>query len=142
MNRFLLALAAASSLTAMAQTEYSRVVIVETRPLYPERLYVCQDRNDQLWDAKAMLDRDRGDLERERRELERIRVALADERSRLDNTNLDAVASYNQRSDALNVRVASLNRRVADLNGAVAFLNADSRDLVAYCNRLYVATTR
>ena len=138
MKRLLLALAAATPLVAMAQPVYERVVVVETRPLYPDRLYVCQDRNDELWDRNAVIARDRDDLERERRELERIRVALAGELSRLDTTNTAAVASYNSRSDALNVRVASLNRRVADLNGAVAFLNADSKDLVAYCSRLYV----
>ena len=130
----------AAALVASPLLAYAdRVVVYETRPVYPNRMYVCSNENDRLWDRHEALDRDKQSLEMERQDLERVRRQLADELARLDRTDTAAVASYNARSQDLNARVESLNRRVADVNGAVAFLNADSRDLVAYCDRVNVA---
>jgi len=133
-------------LAALAQTTYSHATItgpvpapvyVETVPVYvPGRLHMCEDRNDSLWDRKALLDRDRADVDREGREIARESTQVNEQLRTLDHGDTVAVAAYNVRSRSLNDRVDAHNRRVADLNGAVALLNADSADLTSYCNRI------
>lgn len=147
--RLSLAIAIATLVTpaaALAQTSYSRAAItgavpapvyVETVPVYvPGHLHMCEARNDNLWDRKAMLDADKAEIDREGRQIAAETLQVNEQMRTLDHADTVAVDAYNVRSRALNVRVDSHNRRVADLNGAVALLNADAADLSAYCNRI------
>ncbi len=115
---------------------YSRV---DTRPVIHDTLLVCADRNDELWHRKALLDEDKRDVDREADRLARVKEQLALEFTGLDTFNTGEVAAYNARSSELNRHVDAYNRRVAELNGASALLNADSAQMTAYCNGLYVA---
>lgn len=146
--RLPLAVAIAALITpaaALAQTSYSHAAItgvpapvyVETVPVYvPGHLAVCESRNGDLWDRKAMLDRDKADIDREGRQIAAETAQVNEQMRRLDHTDNAAVDAYNVRSRALNERVDAHNRRVADLNGAAALLNTDAADLSAYCNRI------
>jgi hypothetical protein len=137
--RTLLAVAViVAPLVAAAQSEVSRATITGTPVVRTDRLHVCADRNDRLWDRAALIDRDRQDIDREGREIARLQAQLDRDHASLDSTNAAAVADYNARSASLNARVAAHNRQVGELNGAVALLNSDSSQMVAYCNRLYV----
>jgi len=127
-------------LVAAAQVEVSRATITGTPVVRTDTLHVCAERNDKLWDRSALLDRDKQDADREGRAVALLNAQLDAERARLDSTNAAAVADYNARSATLNARVAAHNRQVEELNGAVALLNADSSQLIAYCNRLYVGS--
>jgi len=128
----------AAPLAASAQIEVSRATITGTAVVRNDTLHVCAERNDRLWDRSALLDRDKRDIDREGRDIARLKAQLDEERRRLDATNAAAVADYNARSATLGARVDAHNRQVADLNGAVSLLNANSSELIAYCNRLYV----
>ncbi len=130
----------AAPLAALAQTEVSRATITGTPVVRSDMLHVCAERNDRLWDRSALLDRDKRDIDREGEDIARIKARLDEEQRRLDATNAAAVADYNARSATLNARVQAHNRQVSELNGAVGLLNADSSELMAYCNRLYVGT--
>ena len=130
----------AAPLVAAAQSEVSRATITGQPVVRTDMLHVCAERNDRLWDRSALLDRDKQDVDREGREIARITAELDRDKARLDSTNTAAVADYNARSAGLNARVTAHNRQVASLNGAVALLNADSSELSAYCNRLYVGS--
>jgi len=147
--RLPLALAIATLVTpaaVLAETAYSRATItgrvpapvyVETVPVYvPGHLHLCQARNDNLWDRKAMLDADKADIDREGRQIAAETAQVNEQMRTLDRTDNVAVDAYNVRSRALNERVDAHNRRVADLNGAAALLNTDAADLSAYCNRI------
>ena len=125
-------------LAAAAQVEQSRAVIVGNGTFIGERLHVCADRNDALWDRKVLLDQDKRDVDREGDALARMKSQIDDEMRRLDKTDAAGVAAYNARSAEQNRRVEAHNRRVAEMNGAVALLNADASEMTAYCNRLYV----
>jgi hypothetical protein len=125
-------------LAATAQTEVSRAAITGAPVVRGDMLHVCAERNDRLWDRSALLDRDKRDIDREGQDIASTKARLDEERWRLDSTNTTAVADYNTRSAALNARVQVHNRQVEDLNGAARLLNADSSELMAYCNRLYV----
>jgi len=133
------ALAAIAAPVALAQTTYSRVVVVDEPVVLRPVPHVCDARNNELWDRKALLDQDKRDVDSERGALARAKARLDEELARLDRTNTAAVADYNARSNALNARVDAYNRRVADLNSAVGLLNADSREMVDWCNRMYFA---
>ena len=116
----------AAPLVAAAQSEVSHATITGSPVVRTDRLHVCAERNDKLWDRSGLLDRDKQDVDREGREIARMKA-------RLDSTDTAAVADYN-------ARVAAHNRQVDELNGAVALLNADSSQLTAYCNRLSVGS--
>lgn len=133
------ALAALAAPLALAQTTYSRVVVIDEPVVLRPVPHVCDARNNELWDRKALLEQDRRDADAERDALARAKSRLDQELSRLDRTNTGAVADYNARSNALNTRVDAYNKRVADLNSAVALLNSDSREMVDWCNRMYFA---
>lgn len=139
-SRMMAVAVVAVPLVAAAQSEISRATITGTPVVRTDMLHVCADRNDRLWDRSALLERDRQDVDREGREIARLSAELAALKSRLDSTNAAAVADYNARSATLNARVAAHNRQVDELNGAVALLNADSSELTAYCNRIYVGS--
>ncbi|HST01572.1 MAG TPA: hypothetical protein VLJ84_07925, partial [Usitatibacter sp.] len=77
-----IAIAIATLLTpaaAFAETTHATItgavpvpapVYVETVPVYvPGHLHLCQARNDDLWDRKAMLDADKADIDREGRQI-------------------------------------------------------------------------
>ena len=134
-----MALAALAPLAASAYTTYSRAVIIEDRPVIGSTLHVCDARNAELWDRKALLDQDKRDADAEREAIARAKARLDGELVQLDRANAAAVADYNARSYALNDRVDAYNRRIADMNGASALLNADSAEMVDYCNRIYSA---
>ena len=137
-HAIVLAIAAlAAPLAASAYTTYSRTVIIDDRPVIHSTLHVCDARNAELWDRKALLDQDKRDADREREAIARAKARLDGELAQLDRANTGAVRDYNARSNALNARVDDYNRRVADMNGAVALLNADSAEMVDYCNRIY-----
>jgi hypothetical protein len=114
---------------ALAQVSYSRAWIVEGRPLGS----LCADREDSLYDRRAMLDREKADNDAELRAIEREGAMLEGELRQLDHTNVAAVEDYNARSDAHNRRVAAHNRRVAEMNAQVADLTADINDSSNYC---------
>jgi peptidoglycan hydrolase CwlO-like protein len=114
---------------ALAQVSYSRAWIVEGRPLGS----LCADREDSLYDRRAMLDREKADNDAELRAIEREGAVLEGELRQLDHTNVAAVEDYNARSDAHNRRVAAHNRRVAEMNAQVADLTADINDSSNYC---------
>jgi hypothetical protein len=128
----------AAPFAAMAQPYYPRDEILPDRP-YVSTLRVCEARNDTLWDRKALIDEDRRNLEREDRSIAGLRAQLDAERRSLNPADATAVAAYNGKSDTLNRWVETHNRRVAELNGAAALLNADTRDLLRYCDNLYMA---
>ena len=130
----------AAPLAASAQIEVSRATITGTAVVRNDTLHVCAERNDRLWDRSALLDRDKRDIDQEGADIARTQAQLDEEQRRLDHSNAAAVADYNARSAALNARVQAHNRQVQDLNGAVRLLNADSSQLIAYCNRLYVGS--
>ena len=141
MLRFTFAIAViAAPLVAAAQSEVSRATITGQPVVRTDMLHVCAARNDRLWDRSALLDRDKQDIDREGRAIDRARAELDAARARLDSNDAAAVADYNARSAALNARVQAHNRQVKELNGAVALLDADSSELVAYCNRIYVGS--
>ena len=142
-----LAIAIATLLTpaaAFAETTHATItgavpapVYVETVPVYvPGHLHLCQARNDDLWDRKAMLDADKADIDREGRQIAAETAQVNQQMRNLNRSDNAAVDAYNVRSSALNQRVDAHNRRVADLNGAAALLNGDAADLSAYCNRI------
>lgn len=114
---------------AMAQVTYSRAWIVEGRPLGS----ICSDREESLFDRKAMLDGDKRDNDAELASIDREGAMLEGELRQLDHTNTAAVEDYNARSDAHNRRVAAHNRRVAEMNAQVADLSADINDSANYC---------
>lgn len=119
----------AAPAAAMAQVSYSRAWIVEGRPLGSS----CADREDSLYDRKALLDREKADNDAELAAIDREGALLEGELRQLDHTNVAAVEDYNARSDAHNRRVAAHNRRVAEMNGQVADLTADIDDSSNYC---------
>src|SRR5687767_1164195 len=135
-------LACALPLGAAAQVVYSQAP-VWIEPAAPvarlEHLRVCSERNEALWDRKALIDQDRRILDSEGDAVERARAELDQALASLDRTDTEAVAAYNARSNELNAWVDARNRRVAELNGAAALLNANSRTLVEYCENLYPA---
>ena len=116
---------------AMAQVSYSRAWIVEDRPVGA----VCSDREESLFDRKAMLDREKMDNDAELAAIDREGAMLEGELRQLDHSNLAAVEDYNARSDAHNRRVAAHNRRVAEMNAQVANLSADINDASGYCTQ-------
>lgn len=134
-----LALAALAAPAAFADVTYSRVVVLDEPVAIQPVPRVCENRNNELWDRKALLDEDRRDADAEKAALDRAKARLDGELAQLDRTRAAAVADYNARSNALNARVDAYNRRVADLNRAVALLNGDSREMVDWCNRMYYA---
>jgi hypothetical protein len=137
--RILAALALAAPLAAAAQPTYSYTKIIGERAYFVDNLRVCEARNDRLWDRTTLIEQDRYNLARADHSIAQIRAELENERRALDRTNVAAVDAYNTRSYALNRWVAAHNRRVEELNGAAALLTADARQLVAYCDNLYVA---
>jgi cell division protein FtsB len=134
-----LALAALAAPAAFADVTYSRVVVLDEPVAIHAVPRVCENRNNELWDRKALLDQDKRDVDAEGAALARAKSRLDGELAQLDRTNTAAVADYNARSNALNDRVNAYNARVADLNHAVALLNGDSREMVDWCNRMYYA---
>ena len=134
-----LAAAALAAPAALAQVTYSRVVVVDEPVAIHAVPRVCENRNAQLWDRKALLDQDKRDVDSEGQAIARAKARLDGELAQLDHANTSAVADYNARSNALNRRVDSYNHRVADLNDAVALLDSDSREMVDWCNRMYFA---
>ena len=136
----LVSLACALPLGAAAQAAYSQAPVwVEpaARVERIEHLRVCSERNDALWDRKALIDQDRRLLEGEGDSIARTRGELERELAALDSADSAAVAAYNLRSSELNHWVEAHNRRVAELNGAAALLNSNSRTLVEYCENIY-----
>ena len=135
----LVSLACALPLGAAAQAVYSQapVWVEPARIERIEHLRVCSERNDALWDRKALIDQDRRLLEAEGDSIARTRGELERELAALDQADPAAVAAYNLRSSELNNWVDAHNRRVAELNGAAALLNSNSRTLVEYCENIY-----
>lgn len=131
--------AAALAVPGAASAEILYYSRVDQRPIIHDTLLVCADRNDELWHRKALLDEDKRDVDREAARLARVKEQLALQFTGLDTVNTAEVAAYNQRSSEVNRQVDAYNRRVAELNGASALLNADSAQMTAYCNGLYVA---
>ena len=145
--RLAIAIAAASlaaPFAAHADISYSHATITGPAPIYtapvePYRYHVCDARTDDLWDRKAMIERDKADIDREGASIASESAQVADQLRGLDHTDTAAVEAYNVRSRALNQRVDLHNRDVANLNNEVALLNADSADVTAFCNRVRYA---
>lgn len=131
----LLALAPAA---APAQTSYSRARIVPPAvvAVAPQRLYVCDQQQGDLYARKAAIDGDQRYIDSERAAIDREAAQLAEELRNLDSRDTAAVAAYNARSAAHNQRVEDHNQYVAATNRAAALLNGDSADFVTYCNTL------
>ena len=127
-------------LGAAAQTVYYQAP-VSLEPAYRverlDHLRACKDRNDALWDRKALIDQDRSVLDTEGEAIARARSELDRALAALDNTDTAAVAAYNARSRELNAWVDAHNRRVAEQNGAAALLNSNSLTLAEYCDSIY-----
>jgi hypothetical protein len=137
-TRILACIALAVPLATFAQTPVYRSGVPADRT-FADSLRVCSERNESLWDRKALIDQDRRLLEHEDQSIARVRGELEEALRTLDNGNQAAVTAYNARSYELNKWVDAHNRRVAELNGAVALLNSNAREMLAYCDRIYPA---
>jgi hypothetical protein len=143
--RALTVLMLAAPLTSLAELSYSRAQIAAPFPVIQSELAACLDRRDSLSDRKAFLDVEKATIDREGAAIDLAGARLADELRLLDSRDTAAVAAYNGRSDAQNLRVAAHNRRVADMNSAASMFNGDAAHMAAYCNwrasRPYFAST-
>jgi hypothetical protein len=136
--RILAWIALALPLAAGAQEIHSRAVVAAEPGYYLDTLRICSERNDTLWDRKAMIEQDRLLLEREDTAIARMRAEIEERWQSLDRRDAEAVAAYNARSTEFNRWVEAHNKRVEELNAAAELLNTNSRLLVTYCDNLYV----
>jgi len=137
-TRVLAALALVAPLAAAAQVSYSQATITGERLFFRDTPRVCAERNNQLWDRKALLDQDQRDLDRDTATLDRMKARLDADYRALDWGNNAAITAYNARSEEYNRLIAEHNGRVAQMNRAAALLNGDSADLVDYCNSVMI----
>ena len=128
MKRLVLATLIALPLVAAPQPYYREL------PLTRGELRGCMDRDIFLRDRLSVLEQEKRYNDRETEAIDREGRMLADERRRLDNSNVGAVADYNARSDAHNRRVADHNQRVSDMNARAAMHNREAADLSADCS--------
>ena len=98
-TRALAIAALVAPLTAAAQVSYSQAAITGEPYYHRDNLRVCTDRNESLWDRKALLDADQRDLDREGASLDRTKARLDEQYRLLDWGNNAAIAEYNARSD-------------------------------------------
>ena len=135
-TRVLAALALVAPLSAAAQVSYSQATITGERLYFRDVPRICAERNNQLWDRKALLDEDQRDLDRDSATLDRMKARLDADYRALDWSNNAAISAYNARSEEYNRLIGAHNGRVAQMNRAAALLNGDSADLVAYCDNV------
>src|SRR5262249_38188225 len=80
---------AAPPAAALAQTDYSTVTIIPSRPITVYRVDTpsCREQSDMLFDRKAVLDDRKSGLDREADGLAREGAFIADEMRQLDSYN-------------------------------------------------------
>lgn len=124
--------AALAAPAAFAQSYYSG-----DPSLTRDELRECMARDSSQTLRQADLSREQAMAEQEARDLERNGQQLAQQLRRLDNSNLDAVATYNSHSAGQNYAVEAHNHRVAELNARAAQMNEDLRQFNAACVHPY-----
>ena len=103
-------------------------------PMTRGELRDCMERDLYMRDRLSILEQEKRDNDREADAIAREGARLERERARLDNTNVSAVADYNDRSDAHNRRVAEHNRRVGDMNARAAAHNREAGEVASLCS--------
>ena len=103
-------------------------------PMTRGELRDCMERDLYMRDRLSILEQEKRDNDREADAIAREGSRLERERARLDNTNVSAVADYNDRSEAHNRRVAEHNRRVGDMNARAAAHNREAGEVSSLCS--------
>jgi len=103
-------------------------------PMTRGELRDCMERDLYMRDRLSILEQEKRDNDREADAIAREGARLERERARLDNTNVSAVADYNDRSDSHNRRVAEHNRRVGDMNARAAAHNREAGEVSSLCS--------